>query len=134
MSQVIIYTNSNGNVAVCVPTGELPINEVLAKDCPEGAIIVDDSTLPQGADAQFFDAWKLNGTTVTVDFPTAQAHKLAQFNASAVAVAQKRQLNTLAGIENSVSDADFTAELTAGRTAIANAKTTADLIAVANPV
>jgi len=134
MSQVIIYTNSNGGVSVCVPTGELPIKEVLAKDCPEGAIIVDDSTLPQGADAQFFDAWKLDGTTVTVDFPTAQAHKLAQFNASAVAVAQKRQLNTLAGIENSVSDADFTAELTAGRTAIANAKTTADLIAVANPV
>jgi len=134
MLQIIIYTNSNGNVAVCVPTGELPIKEVLAKDCPEGAIIVDDSTLPQGADAQFFDAWKLDGTTVTVDFPTAQAHKLAQFNASAVAVAQKRQLNTLAGIENSVSDADFIAELTAGRTAIANAKTTADLIAVANPV
>ena len=134
MAQVIVYTNSNGNVSVCFPTGELPINEVLAKDCPAGAIIVDDSTLPQGADAQFFDAWKLNGTTVTVDFPTAQAHKLAQFNASAVAVAQKRQLNTLAGIENSVSDADFTAELTAGRTALANAKTTADLIAVSNPV
>jgi len=133
MSQVIIYTNSNGNVAVCVPTGELPIKEVLAKDCPEGAIIVDDSTLPQGADAQFFDAWKLNGSTVTVDFPTAQAHKLRDFNAAAVQIAQKRQLNTLAGIENSVSDADFTAELTAGRTAIANAKTTADLIAVANP-
>jgi len=133
MSQVIIYTNSNGGVAVCVPTGELPIKEVLAKDCPEGAIIVDDSTLPQGADAQFFDAWKLDGTTVTVDFPTAQAHKLAQFNASAVQVAQKRQLNTLAGIENTPSDADFTAELTNGRTAIANAKTTADLIAVANP-
>ena len=132
MSQVIIYTNSNGNVAVCVPTGELPINEVLAKDCPEGAIIVDDSTLPQGADAQFFDAWKLNGTTVTVDFPTAQAHKLRDFNAAAVQVAQKRQLNTLAGIANEVADADFTAELTAGRTAIANAKTTADLIAVAN--
>jgi len=134
MSQVIIYTNSNGNVAVCVPTGKLPINEVLAKDCPEGAIIVDDSTLPQGADAQFFDAWKLNGTTVTVDFPTAQAHKLRDFNAAAVQVAQKRQLNTLAGIANEVADADFTAELTAGRTAIANAKTTADLIAVANPV
>ena len=134
MSQIIIYTNSNGGVSVCVPTGELPIKEVLAKDCPEGAIIVDDSTLPQGADAQFFDAWKLNGTTVTVDFPTAQAHKLRDFNAAAVQVAQKRQLNTLAGIANEVADADFTAELTAGRTAIANAKTTADLIAVANPV
>ena len=131
--QVIIYTNSNNGVSVCVPTGELPINEVLAKDCPAGAIIVDDSTLPQGADAQFFDAWKLNGSTVTVDFATAQAHKLRDFNVAAVQVAQTRQLNTLAGIANAVADADFTAELTAGRAAIAAATTTAQLVAIANP-
>ena len=134
MTQCIVFAQDNGQVAVCIPTGELPINEVLAKDCPAGAIIVDNSVLPQGADAQFFDAWELNGSTVTVNFAKAQAQKLAQFNASAVQIAQKRQLNTLAGIENAVADADFTAELTAGRTAIANAKTTADLVAVANPV
>ena len=133
MSQVVIYQNSTGSVSVCVPTGELPINEVLAKDCPAGAIIVDDATLPQGADAQFFDAWKLNGSTVTVDFPTAQAHKLRDFNAAAVQVAQARQLNTLAGIANAVADADFTTELTAGRAAIAAATTTAQLVAIANP-
>ena len=133
MSQVIIYTNSNGGVSVCVPTGELPINEVLAKDAPAGAIIVDDSTLPQGADAQFFDAWKLDGNKVTVDFPTAQAHKLRDFNAAAVQVAQKRQLNTLAGIANTPDDATFTAELTADRTAIAGATTTAQLVEIANP-
>jgi len=133
MSQVIIYTNSNGGVSVCVPTGELPIETVLTKDCPPGAIIVDDSTLPQGADAQFFDAWKLNGSTVTVDFPTAQAHKLRDFNAAAVQVAQARQLNTLAGIANAVADADFTAELTDGRAAIASATTTAGLAAIALP-
>ena len=133
MSNVIIYTNATGGVSVCIPTGELPINEVLAKDCPTGAIIVDDATLPQGSDAQFFDAWELNGSTVTVNFAKAQSIKLAQFNASAVQIAQKRQLNTLAGIDNAVADADFTAELTAGRTAIANAKTTADLVAIANP-
>ena len=132
MAQVIIYAK-NGQVAVCTPTGELPINEVLAKDCPAGAIIVDNSVLPQGADAQFFDAWELNGSTVTVNFAKAQAQKLAQFNAAAVQEAQKRQLNTLAGIDNAVADADFSTELTAGRTAIANAKTTADLVAVANP-
>ena len=134
MSQVIIHTNSNGGVSVTVPTGEISIQAVLEKDCPSGAIIVDDSVLPQGADAQFFDAWELNGSTVTVNFAKAQAQKLAQFNASAVQVAQARQLNTLAGIANAVADADFTASLTAGRTAIANAKTTADLVAVANPV
>jgi hypothetical protein len=133
MAQVIIYQNSNGGVSVCVPTGELPINEVLVKDCPAGAIIVDDSTLPQGADAQFFDAWRLNGSTVTVDFPTAQAHKLRDFNAAAVQVAQKRQLNTLAGIANTPDDTTFTTELTNGRAAIAAATTTAQLVAIANP-
>ena len=30
MSQAIIFTNDNGGVSVCIPTGELPINEVLA--------------------------------------------------------------------------------------------------------
>ena len=131
--QVIIHTTPNGNVAVTVPTGELSIQEVLAKDCPTGALIVDDSTLPQGADAQFFDAWELADGKVTVNFSKAQAQKLAQFNASAVQIAQKRQLNTLAGIENTPSDADFTVELTAGRSAIAAATTTAQLVAVANP-
>ena len=133
MSQCIIFTNEAGGVSVTIPSGEISIEAVLAKDCPAGAIIVDNSVLPQGADAQFFDAWELNGSTVTVNFAKAQAQKLAQFNASAVQIAQKRQLNTLAGIENAVADADFTAELTVGRTAIANAKTTADLVAVANP-
>ena len=134
MAQVIIFTNDTGGVSVCIPTGELSIEEVLAKDCPAGAIIVEDNTLPQGADAQFFDAWELANGQVSVNFEKAKAMKLAQFNAAAVQEAQKRQLNTLAGINNEVADADFSAELTAGRTAIANAKTTADLVAVANPV
>jgi hypothetical protein len=134
MSQAIIFTNDNGGVSVCIPTGELSINEVLAKDCPAGAIIVESSVLPTGADAQFFDAWELADGKVTVNFAKAQAIKLKQFNAFAVAVAQKRQLNTLAGIENDIADADFANELKIGRDAIANAKTTDDLALIANPV
>ena len=132
MSQVIIYSQ-NGQVAVCVPTGELDIQTVLTKDCPPGAIIVDSETLPQGADAQFFDAWTLSGSTVSVNFTKAQADKLAQFNAAAVAVAQKRQLNTLAGIANTPDDTTFATELTNGRASIAAATTTAQLVAIANP-
>ena len=132
--QVIIYQNSNGNVSVCVPTGELPINEVLAKDAPAGAIIVDDSTLPKGADAQFFDAWELNGSTVTVNLAKAKEHKLARYNAEALQEAQKRQLNTLAGIANTPDDTTFATELTNGRASIAAATTTAQLVAIANPV
>jgi hypothetical protein len=108
----------------------LPINEVLAKDCPAGAIIVDDSTLPQGANAQFFDAWELNGSTVTVNFEKAKAIKLAQFNAKAVAEAQARQLNTLASLPNTPDDATWSANLTTGRASIASATTTAELVAI----
>lgn len=64
--QVIIYTNDNGGVSVCTPTGELPIEEVLTKDCPFGAIIVDNDSLPNEHDV-FFSAWELNGSTVTVN-------------------------------------------------------------------
>jgi hypothetical protein len=77
MSQVIIYANKNGGVAITFPTGELPIDEVLAKDCPEGAIIVDDSALPQGDDANYFDAWELINGQVTVN----QTKKEAIINA-----------------------------------------------------
>jgi len=47
MAQVIIFTNSNGGVSVCIPTGELDINAVKAKDTPSNSIIVQDSELPQ---------------------------------------------------------------------------------------
>lgn len=133
MSQVIIYTNSNGGVSVCIPTGELSIDKVLIKDCPQNAIIVDDSTLPQGADAKFFDAWELNGSTVSVNLNKAKTIKLAQFNENAIQIAQKRQLNTLAGIKNDISDVDFSDELNVGRQNIANAQSTTDLASIANP-
>jgi hypothetical protein len=57
--KVIIYTNNNGNVSVCYPTGELPIEEVLVKDCPEGSIIIDSSELLNEHN-DFFNAWKLD--------------------------------------------------------------------------
>lgn len=69
MAQVIIYTNDNGGVSVCTPTGEISIEEVLTKDCPAGAIIVDDSTLP----TEYFNAWELINGTVVVNETKKQA-------------------------------------------------------------
>lgn len=71
MSQVIVFETENGNVAVCIPTGELPIEAVLQKDCPNGAFIIDQSKLPNHAN-DFFDAWKLNGKDVVVDIVKAK--------------------------------------------------------------
>lgn len=71
MAQVIIFTNENGGVSVCVPTGELDIETTKAKDTPEHSIIVDASTLPE-ADNDFFNAWELNGETVSVNIDKAK--------------------------------------------------------------
>jgi hypothetical protein len=71
MAQVIIFTNSNGGVSVCIPTGELDIHAVKAKDTPSTSIIVQESELPQ-ADNDFFNAWELANGVVTVNLTKAK--------------------------------------------------------------
>jgi hypothetical protein len=70
--KVIIFTNDNGGVSVCVPTGELSVAETKAKDTPGHSIIVDSSELPE-ADNDFFDAWELNDGVVSVNLNKAKA-------------------------------------------------------------
>jgi hypothetical protein len=72
MTQVIIFTNNNGGVSVCIPTGEMDIEAVKAKDTPSHSIIVDSADLPQ-VDNDFFNAWELNGGIVTVNLTKAKA-------------------------------------------------------------
>ena len=134
MSQVIIYTNDNGGVSVCVPTGELPIEDVLAKDCPKGASIIDDSKLPQGDDALFFDAWVLVDDKVSVDLDKAKALQTANLNNLAKAEAQHRFSNDSIGIDNKLSDADWKALVIAGRAAITASADTTALVAAIVPV
>ena len=70
--QVIIFKNDNGGVSTCIPTGELSIEAVLKKDVPEGrgARIVEQSTLPK--DNDFYDAWEMDATSVTVNLEKAK--------------------------------------------------------------
>ena len=64
----IIYQTETG-VAIITPTGELPIEEVAAKDVPAGVAykIVNDDEVP--SDRTFRDALKYD---LTVDMPKAQ--------------------------------------------------------------
>lgn len=71
MKNVIIFTNSNGGVSVCVPTGELPIEQVQSKDCPADSYIVAASSLPE-EDNDFFDAWEQTKGVVTVNINKAK--------------------------------------------------------------
>jgi hypothetical protein len=70
--QRIIYSTPDGTVAVIVPTGELSIEEVAAKDVPEGVAyeIVEDDAIP--ADRFFRGAWVANGAAVDVDLDKAK--------------------------------------------------------------
>jgi hypothetical protein len=70
MAQVIIFSNENGGVSTCIPTGEISIEAVLEKDCPKNAIIVDASSLP--TDNDFYNAWELADGVVTVSLSKAK--------------------------------------------------------------
>ena len=71
MTQAIIFTNELGGVSVCIPTGEISIEAVLAKDCPKGAMIVEQFALPNQHN-DFFDAWELVDGKVEVNLAKAK--------------------------------------------------------------
>lgn len=71
MTQAIIFTNDNGGVSVCIPTGELPIEQVKLKDTPAGSLIVDTASLPNQHN-DFFDAWELVDGKVEVSVAKAK--------------------------------------------------------------
>ena len=68
----IIFQNESGGVSVIIPSGELPIEEVAAKDVPEGVAyeIVEDDAIP--ADRFFRNAWVANGAAVDIDLDKAK--------------------------------------------------------------
>ena len=67
-----IYQNKEGGISIIHPTGELSIEEVAAKDVPEGVAyeIVEDDAIP--ADRFFRNAWVANGAAVDVDLDKAK--------------------------------------------------------------
>jgi hypothetical protein len=73
MNQVVIFTNESGNVSICVPSGELSIEEVKAKDVPTGveSFIVNVNVLPK-SDNDFFVAWEQSNGIVSVNLAKAK--------------------------------------------------------------
>lgn len=58
MTQVIAYQTPEGGVAIVMPTGELPIEEVVKKDVPPNTPykIMNASEIP--SDRTFRSAWE----------------------------------------------------------------------------
>ena len=102
MSKAIIFTNDNGGVSVCIPTGELSIEQVQVKDTPAGSIIVNVSSLPS---KDFFNAWELNGTIVTINLNKAKELTKTRLRAERTELLQAQdvlfQRNLEANLDNS---------------------------------
>jgi len=73
MNQRIVYSTPDGGVAVVIPSGELPIEQVLAKDVPEGveAEIVEIADVP--SDRTFRGAWEKSGRAIVHNLTKAKA-------------------------------------------------------------
>mgnify|MGYP003340048367 FL=1 len=106
---VIIFTNDNGGVSVCVPTGELSLEETKAKDTPEHSIIIDDSFLPQ-ADNDFFDAWELANGAVTVNIEKAKEITKRRLRAEREPLLAAQDVAFQRALEAGTSTAEIVAE------------------------
>jgi hypothetical protein len=107
MSQVIIFTNDNGGVSVCTPTGEIPIEQVQAKDTPAGSIIVNVSSLPNN---DFFDAWELADGVVTVSLSKAKELTKNRLRAERTPLLQAQDIAFQRALESGADTAAIVAE------------------------
>lgn len=73
MKNVIIYTNETGGVSICMPTGEIPIEQVQSRDIPGNtqSYIISTDSLPNEYN-DFYDAWEQTKGEVTINFIKAQ--------------------------------------------------------------
>jgi hypothetical protein len=69
MTRSILYPQDNGNLAIVIPTGELPIEDVAQKDVPAGIpyLLVPSNDIP--SDRTFRNAWE-------ADFSNPDGHGL----------------------------------------------------------
>jgi hypothetical protein len=73
MTQAIIYPQDNGNIALVMPSGEIPIEQVAQKDVPAGKpyLIVDADAIP--TDRTFRGAWVMGDCCIEHDLDRCRA-------------------------------------------------------------
>ncbi len=126
---IIIWSQESGIIAVCIPTGEVAIEDVIAKDVPSGVVhkITNVESLPLPLDDKFFDAVRMNGNSLVVDLDAAKTIALNEINNNARIESRKRLENASIGIENSPDDNTWLSIINAKRAAVNNATTIEEL-------
>lgn len=70
MSKIIIFSEDNGNMGICIPNPKLDINFVLNKDCPNGIIV--DTSIVENLDKDFFDAYEIKNNLPSINITKAK--------------------------------------------------------------
>ena len=125
----IIYTNSDGTVAVIHPTGD--VNDAI-KDVPTGLSyeIIEDSAIP--ADRTFRDAWVQDSKTIKTDIAKAREIHKTKIREARTPKLAELDIEFQKALETSSSTTDIVSKKQALRdapadSAIASAKTEAQL-------
>ena len=110
MTQAIIFTNDNGGVSTCIPTGEISIDAVMTKDVPtgRGARIVNITDLPR--DNDFYDAWEMDATSVTVNLDKAKELTKKRLRAERVPLLQAQDVAFQRALETGADTSAIVAE------------------------
>lgn len=74
----IVYKKSNGEIAILIPSGEVPLDVVLAKDVPSDAVevvVTDITEIP--SERVFREAWELDFENKKVNINIDKAKQVA---------------------------------------------------------
>jgi len=106
MTQLVIYQQAGGKLAVLIPTGELSIEEVARKDVPSGApyFIVDRQVIPH--DLTFFEAWEADFSQPHGTGIGAQAWFIEQYEAEIAAINAEQMPARLPDNQQTVEEYD----------------------------
>lgn len=109
--KAIIFTNENGGVSVCVPTGEIPVEQVQSKDIPVGikSHIVDHASLPWEHN-DFFDAWEQTNGVVTVNLDKSKHLTKERLRAERAALLAAQDVAFQRALETGQPTTDIVAE------------------------
>jgi hypothetical protein len=111
MSQVIIYRQSNGRVAICTPilNNGLTIEEIAVKDIPSGFEyrIINSSELP--TDSTFYNAW-IYGSQITMDTVTTQDIQKNKWRRAREPILQRLDVEFMRALELGQSTAEIAAK------------------------
>lgn len=97
MNKIILYSQENGNLGVCIPTGELSVEQTRDKDCPNGIIV--DASVFNTIDNEFYSAYELINNEPVINIQKAKELWKNKIRLSRVSALQKLDLEFILALE-----------------------------------